>query len=218
MQGTSVADRNALDVSTSRAIAWSSLVELVWSAGALTAAGLGIAGYEPRTMAALAPLAFGFALVARSAALALRWPRPDRLEQVGVGSDGFGAVVCLGLGGITLWSEIDAIVLVLPALMLGALLVTDGPIQAPLVGAAPGDRGIAGITMSVSGLAAIALALTALILVHTSLLILLAMACIGIGHVVATGSAVWRFARHRDQARARHHRRDERDDTRAPSA
>jgi hypothetical protein len=183
-----------VDRPTARAIAQGSLMEGVWSIFGLLAVGFGLAGYEPRYMIPLASFAFGIALIARSGAMAARWPRADRREAVGIGGDLFGAAVCIGIGAVALLTPLPLVAASVPALLLGGLLISDGPIQTKLAGCTTQDDAIVRV-MSVAGVSAIVLALVGVLSVDATLFVLMALACAGIGHLAASGLAYSRRVR-----------------------
>jgi hypothetical protein len=138
------------------AVTSSAGLELFWSAAAIGAALLGIAGTAPLTMSAVAAIALGFTLLARGGALAARWPSPPAgnptSESQAIGLNVVVGLVAIAFGALAIAGVAAHVLAPLALLLLAGVVVLDAPLEPAL--AAP--RGYwAGGFMALAGLVAI---------------------------------------------------------------
>lgn len=202
-----------VDQGTQVAIASGSSFELFAGLIGAVVAVMGLTGAFPLYMAAIATIAVGFALLAQGGTLAARWENAvhiegsERTEAVGIGTEVFGGLAAITLGGLALFGVAPAVVLPVAAAVLGAALMFGGPAQPQIAQIAPSASHprwrvtrdavrTSGGVMVMAGLAAIilgVLALTESAPVFT--LTLIALLCVAAALVLAGGALTARFAR-----------------------
>jgi len=138
---------------TARIVAGGSITEAVAGAGAVLLAILGLAGMLPVTMAAIATIAVGIALLAQGGAVAARWsriardagyPGDTRVEMSGgVGAEVFGGATGIVLGVLALLGVLPGVLLAIALIAFGgALLLASGvTMELGSVGAGVGEGG-----------------------------------------------------------------------------
>ncbi len=135
----------------------SAALELVWSAIAVGAAAIGVAGTAPLRTSAAAAIAMSFALLAQSGRLATRWPdgtadETDAPAPRAVGMNVTGAMLVLVMASLALVGVWTSALAPLALLVLAGFLVLDAPIERAFI--APRGVIAAGL-MALAGIAAI---------------------------------------------------------------
>lgn len=192
-------------------------LEVIGGGGAVVLAIIGLAGYLPMYMSAIATIAIGGGLLAHGAAAAARWndtmqrAAADRNERVevtsGLGAEVFGGAGAIALGILALAGVIPMTLLAVSAIIVGGAILIGAPAQPEIARAArePSRRfdrvsyeaveGTSG-AMALAGVGAAVLGILALIGVGPVLtLVLVSMLAVG-GAMFLGGSALTaRFAR-----------------------
>jgi hypothetical protein len=187
--------------------------ELVAAIAGLAAAVIGLAGFEPLTLAAVATIAVGFALLLQGSTIARRWsdaihiPATERSEAVSMGTEVIGGLSGMILGVLAIVGISPAVLLPAAGLVLGSALMLGGPAQPALVELGPAtapprwyvvrDRVRAsGSVMVMAGVAALVLGILALAAGGPVVrLTLVAMLCVAVSLVTATSSLIARVVR-----------------------
>lgn len=201
------------DRATQVAIASGSSFELLTGLIAAVVTIIGLVGYYPLYMAAIATIAVGFALLAQGGTMAARWQHAvhiagtERAEAVGIGTEVLGGLAGIVLGVLALFGVEPLTLLPIAALVLGGSLLLGGPAQPHIAEAAPASsprrwhvtrdavRTSSGV-MVMAGIAAIVLGVLALTESAPILtLSLVAFLCVAGALVLAGGALTARFAR-----------------------
>jgi len=175
---------------------------------------LGIAGYDPITMGAIAVIAIGLALVAQGGAIVARWrdalrrldgTRYDRNELLGgIGTEVFGGVVGIVLGILVLAGVSPVVLLPVAAIVFGGALLLGGAAQPELSAiAGPANRTsiqeaveASGGIMVLIGIGAAVLGILALLAVGPPLVLaIVGFLCVGAALLFAGGALAARFMR-----------------------
>jgi hypothetical protein len=192
-------------------------LEVIGGGAAVVLAIIGLAGYLPMYMTAIATIAIGGGLLAHGAAAAARWndtmqrAAADRNERVGVtsglGAEVFGGAGAIALGILALAGVIPMTLLAVSAIVVGGAILIGAPAQPDIARLAsdPNRRfdrvsyeaveGTSG-AMALAGVGAAVLGILALLGVGPVLtLVLVSMLAVG-GAMFLGGSALTaRFAR-----------------------
>lgn len=118
---------------TARAIIGGSSVEAIGGATAVVVAIIGLAGFLPTYMAAIATIAIGAALMFEGAAIFARWKALTRAEpglRGGVGTEVFGGAAGIVLGILALVGVVPNILLPVAAIVFGGSLILGGAVEA----------------------------------------------------------------------------------------
>jgi hypothetical protein len=206
---------------TTATLTGGSMLELLGGGAAVVLAILGLAGFLPMYMAAIATIAIGGALVTHGAAAAARWQ--DTVQRAsgkrkrtevggGLGSEMFGGVCGIVLAILALANVVPAALLSVAAIVLGGSILLGAPAQPELAKSASDVGGRFGrVTyeaieatsgaMALVGIGAVVLGILALIGVGPVLtLVMVSMLGIG-GALFLAGSALTaRFVRQLQQA------------------
>ena len=169
---------------------------------------VGIAGYFPAYMAAIATIAIGFALIAQGGTLAARWNATPVAtgEAIGIGTEVIGGFAGIALGALALLGVVPSVLLPVATIVVGAALLFGGPAEPQLAEAAPRARQPFRVTrdslrtassvMVMGGLAGIVLGVLGLTLGgYTLVLANIAALCVAGALVVAGGAVTARFGR-----------------------
>lgn len=214
---TASAPQRGTDTTTAEVITGGASLEAVGGGAAIVLAIIGLAGYLPFYMAAIATIAAGGAILVHGAAVAARWRqtierfRAERNEELVV-SGGMGADVIGGAGGIVLGilalaGIMPTVLLPVAAIVLGASVFLAGPAQPEVAKLAfDGDRRIERIANDAArsaggmdilvGAGAAVLGILALVHIGPPLVMtMVAMLAIGAGLLVAGGVLAARFGR-----------------------
>lgn len=206
---------------TAAALTGGSALELLGGGAAVVLAIIGLSGFLPVYMTAIATIAIGGALLAHGAAAAARYQdtvrraaasRGQQIEVIGgLGSEVFGGAAGIALGILALANVIPFVLLAVAAIVLGGSILLGAPAQPDLARLAPDEnRRVGRMTyeavegasgaMALVGIGAAVLGILALIHVGPPLtLVLVAMLAIG-GALFLGGSALTaRFARRLQQ-------------------
>ncbi|MBS1117821.1 MAG: hypothetical protein H6Q90_49 [Deltaproteobacteria bacterium] len=194
-------------------IARGSKSELVAAIAGLAAAVIGLAGFHPSSLAAVATIAVGFALLVQGSSIANRWthaihiPASERSDVLGIGTEVLGGLAAMVIGVLAVIGISPVVLLPAAALVLGSALMLGGPAQPALVelGSATApprwvvvrDRVRAsGSVMVMAGVAALVLGILALAaggpVVRLSLV---AMLCVAASLIMVGSSLIARIAR-----------------------
>lgn len=198
-----------------------SSLELIGGGVAVVLAIVGLAGYLPTYMAAIATIAIGGGLLAHGAAVTARWSDAirqagtDRSERIevggGMGSEVFGGASGIVLGILALADVRPLVLLPVAAIVLGGAILLGAPAQPEIAKLAPDrDRRFGRLTyeaveastgaMVLVGLGAIVLGILALIDVGPVLtLVMVSMLAVGGALLVTGGALTTRFARRLQQ-------------------
>ena len=185
-------------------------IEVLAGLAAVAVAVIGIDGHSPLTMAAIATLLLGIALVTQGGAIASRWRamlrrldglRYDRAELAGgIGTEVFGGLVGIAIAIIALAGVVPRVLIPVGAIVLGAALLLGGAAQPELasLGGRIDDRAQAveasGGIMVIVGIAAAVLGILALLEVGPALeLALIALLCVGAALTFAGGALAARL-------------------------
>jgi hypothetical protein len=174
---------------------------------------VGLVGYYPLSMAAIATIAVGFALLAQGATIAARWREAihivgsERREKLGITTEMFGGLAAIVIGVLALVYINPFVLLPAGALVIGLALLLGGPAQPDIAEVAPAAtarryqvtrnavRTSSGV-MVMAGVAAIVLGILALIgSAPVLVLSLVAMMCTAAALVLAGGTLVARFTK-----------------------
>jgi hypothetical protein len=197
------------EIVSGTAIGGSSL-QLIGGAGAVVLAIIGLAGYRPGIMAAIATIAIGAGLFAHGSAASAHVSRllkrsggAEGQLTGGLGSEVFGGLAAIALGILALVGVLPTVLLPVAAIVLGSAILLGAPAEARrarlVVGSdrrgAEAVEGISG-AMALAGVGAIALGILALLRVGPQLtLVMVAMLAVG-GALFLEGTALTaRFAR-----------------------
>ena len=206
---------------TTATLTGGSTLELLGGAAAVILAIIGLSGYLPLYMTAIATIAIGGALLAHGASVTARWTdtmrqaAADGVERVelagGIGSELFGGACGIALGILALANVMPLVLPAVAAIVFGGAILLGAPAQPELARVASDrDRKIGRITyqaveastgtMVLVGVAAIVLGILALVSGGPALtLVMVAMLGVG-GALLLTGGALTaRFARHLHQ-------------------
>ncbi|HSN25384.1 MAG TPA: hypothetical protein VLT45_03840 [Kofleriaceae bacterium] len=181
-------------------------VEVIAGLGAVAVAVIGIDGYRPLVMAAVATLLLGIALITQGGAIASRWramlrrldgTRYDRNELIGgIGTEVFGGLVGVVIAIVALAGVVPRVMIPVAAIVYGAALLLGGAAQPELasLGGRHGDRAQAveasGGIMVIVGIAAAVLGILALLDVGPAVVLaLIALLCVG-GALTFAGGAL----------------------------
>ena len=179
--------------------------------GALAAI-VGVAGYYPHPMAALATLSIGLALLAQGGTLAARWQNAshiastERTEAIGIGTEVLGGAAGFVLGTMALLGVAPLVLLPVAAIVVGTAMLFGGPAQPQIADAAPRSSRRYRVTrdamrtsssiMVMAGLAGIVLGVLALALDgYVLLLSLIAMLAVAASLIIASAMVTARFGR-----------------------
>jgi hypothetical protein len=190
-------------------IASGSSFELFCGVVAAVVAVIGVSGYYPIYMAAVATIAIGFALIAQGGTLAARWQAPHKTEPaeaIGIGTEVIGGFAGIALGAMVLLGVSPWVLLPVAIIVVGAALLFGGPAEPQLADAAPRARQPFRVTrdtlrtassvMVMGGLAGIVLGILALTLDgYTLVLANIGALCVAGALVVAGGAVAARFGR-----------------------
>ena len=192
-------------------------LEVIGGGAAVVLAIIGLAGYLPMYMTAIATITIGAGLLAHGAAAAARWNdtvrragfnRNERLEvSSGLGSEVFGGAVAIALGILAMAGVVPFTLLAVSAIVVGGAILIGAPAQPELARVArdPDHRydratyeaveGTSG-AMALAGIGAAVLGILALIGIGPALtLVMISMLAVG-GAMFLGGSALTaRFAR-----------------------
>ena len=183
-----------------------SSLELIGGAGAVVLAIIGLAGYWPLYMAAIATIAIGGALLAHGAAASARVASTlrdisgrDRVELgSGLGGEVLGGAAGVTLGILALVGIAPMVLLSVAAIVVGGAILIGAPAQPNLPGVRGSHQAIEGTSgaMALAGAGAVVLGILALLKVGPVLtLVMVAMLAVG-GALFLEGSALTaRFAR-----------------------
>jgi hypothetical protein len=207
---------------TSTTLTGGSSLEVIGTAGAAVLAIIGLAGYLPTYMAAVATIVIGGALLAHGAAVTARWSHAmrqiapstaDRVEMAGgLGSELLGGACGIVLGILGLANVEPVPLLAVAAIVFGGAIVLSAPAQPELARLAP-DRdpkvgrltyeaveGSAG-AMMLAGLGSIVLGILGLVGVGPALtLVLVAMLAVSCALLLSGTALTARFARRLQQS------------------
>ena len=181
-------------------------IEVITGLGAVAVAVIGIDGYRPIVMAAVATLLLGVALVTQGGAIASRWRamlrrleggRYDRAELLGgIGTEVFGGAVGIVIAILALSGVVPRVMIPVAAIVYGAALLLGGAAQPELasLGGTYDSRAQAveasGGIMVIVGIAAAVLGILALLGVGpVVMLALIALLCVG-GALTFAGGAL----------------------------
>ncbi len=191
---------------------------VIGGGGAVVLAILGLAGFLPTILAAIATIGIGAGLLAHGAAASARAaermtaaPERQRVEVAGgLGSEVFGGAGGVVLGILALAHVMPNLLLPVAAIVLGGAILFGAVAEPPLAKLARPDRadhvsyeiveGTSG-AMALAGAGAVVLGILALVNVGPVLpLTLVAMLAIGAALFLESGALAARFARHMHHA------------------
>lgn len=185
-------------------------IEVLAGLAAIVITVIGIDGYRPVVMAAIATLLLGIALVSQGGAIASRWRtmlrrldgvRYDRTELIsGIGTEVFGGVVGVVLAILALAGVVPHVLIPAASIVFGGALLLGGAAQPELANLAPGRDSRAqvveasGGVMVIVGVATAVLGILALLDVGPIfVLALIALLCVGCSLVFAGGALAARL-------------------------
>ena len=180
-------------------------LEVVAGLGAVAVTVIGIDGYRPLTMAAVATLLLGIALVTQGGAIASRWramlrrldgTRYDRTELLGgIGTEVFGGLVGIVIAILALAGVVPRVMVPVATIVFGAALLLGGAAQPELANLGVRDSRAqaveaSGGVMVIVGIAAAVLGILALLEVGPAIVLaLIALLCVG-GALTFAGGAL----------------------------
>jgi hypothetical protein len=198
------------DRATKMVIQSGSSFELFSAAIAAVLAIVGLAGYLPLYVAAIATIAVGFALLAQGSTIAARWREAlriagrERIDRIGMSTEMFGGLAGVVLGVLALLGVVSLTLLPVAAVVLGVALLLGGPTQPDLAEDPPSApqrfhvtrdivRASSGV-MVMGGLSAVVLGVIALAVDGPVVaLALTALLCIAAALMLSGGSLLARF-------------------------
>lgn len=178
---------------------------------ALALAILGLIGYAPLYLAAIATTAVGFSLLAQGSTIAARWQQAthivgsERTDAMGIGTEIFGGLAAIVLGVLALMQVMPTVLLPIAAVALGVALLLGGPTQPDFAEVGAPDaghhwqvtRGAARTSsgvMVMGGLAALVLGVLAIAgLAPALVLSLVAVVCVAAALMLSGGALLARF-------------------------
>jgi hypothetical protein len=202
---------------TAATVTGGSSLEMIGGGAAVVLAIIGLSGYLPIYMTAIATIAIGAALVAHGASVSARWAdamrrvaaqRKERTEiATGLGSEVFGGACGIALGILALANIMPFVLLAVAAIVLGGAILLAAPAEpdiaklagySELKGEQVTYRAVEGSSgaMLVAGIGSIVLGILALIRVGPPLtLVLISMLAVGGAVFLSGGALTARFAR-----------------------
>ncbi|HEX3762275.1 MAG TPA: hypothetical protein VHW23_26420 [Kofleriaceae bacterium] len=209
------------DKISSATLAGGSSLELIGGGAAVVLAIIGLAGFLPFYMTAIAAIAIGGAMLAHGASVTARWEdtrwraqgRGEQGELAGgIGSELLGGAAAILLGILALVGIVPLVLLPIAAIVVGGAILIGAPAQPPLTRLVPDrDRRMSRViheasettsgAMVLTGLAAIVLGILALLRTGPVFtLVEVALLAVG-GALLISGSMLTaRFARRLHQA------------------
>jgi hypothetical protein len=170
------------ETSTAGVMTGGASLEAVGGAGAIVLSVLGLAGYLPFLMTAIATIAAGGGLLIHGLAASSRWRRS-------LGTEALGGAAGVALGILSLVGVMPFVLLPVAAIVLGGSVLLAGSMQPGLA------RGAEGIDVLV-GAGAVVLGILALLHIGSPLtMTMIAMLAIGVGLLVSGGFLAARFGR-----------------------
>jgi len=201
---------------TTAAITSGSSLELLGGAAAVVLAIIGLTGFMPGTMTAIATIVIGGALLVHGAAVAARWKeaqqvaieRNERFELAGgLGSEVLGGATAVVLGILALANIVPLTLLAVAAIVLGGSIMFGAPAQPDIARLAPDrDQRFGNMTyravetstgaMELAGIGAVVLGILALLRIGPPLtLVMVAMLAVGAAVLLGGSALTARFAR-----------------------